>query len=77
MFVSAINSIRGTAPVRKTARIAKVGKRAAAEAEDKVGKVARLPAKDTGRNRQAAPKSAAAMSSAAVQAALTFLKPGV
>lgn len=77
MFVSAINSIRGTAPVKKTAKTAKVSKRAPAETDDKVGKVARPPEKDTGRNRQAAPKSAAAMSSAAVQAALTFLKPGL
>jgi hypothetical protein len=76
MFVSAVNSIRGTAPVKKTAKTAKVDKRAAAEADDKVGKVARPQVKDARRDRQAAPKSAATMSSPAVQAALTFLKPG-
>ncbi len=77
MFVSAVNSIRGTAPVKKTAKPAKVSKRAAAEADGKVGKATRQQAKDAGRDRQAAPKSPAAMSSPAVQAALTFLKPGL
>ncbi len=78
MLVSAITSIRSTTPLRKAAKTAKVSKRAvaAADADEKPRKSVKSAAKDAGLDHQAPPKSAAAMSSSGVQAALTFLKAG-
>jgi hypothetical protein len=77
MFVSAVNSIRGSSPVKKTEKTAKVTKGLVAKADDHTRKPAKSPAKEASRrDPQAAPKSPEAMSSSAVQAALTFLRPG-
>jgi hypothetical protein len=77
MFVSAVTSIGAATPIRKAAKTAKVSKRAATNSDEKPRKPAKQAAKG-GANRefQAASKSAEAMSSNAVKAALTFLKPG-
>ncbi len=72
MIVSAINSIRTTAPITKTAKTAKVRKRAEADRDS----AAAAPMDDAAEDRAGAPKSPAAMSSSAVQAALMNLKPG-
>lgn len=80
MIVSAVNAVRTSAPLQKAAKTAKVSKRAVtaagADPDEKPRKPVKQPSKDAKREFQAAPKSAAAMSSSAVQAALTFLKVG-
>ncbi len=80
MSVSPISAIHGSTPLRKTAKAAKVSKRdvtaTGADPDEKQRKPAKQAAKDAKRDFQAAPKPAAAMSSSAVQAALTFLKSG-
>jgi hypothetical protein len=78
MFVSAVNSIRGGSPIRKTEKTAKVEKRAITGVNEADGTPVEPPVANDARRRDpdAAPKSPEAMSSAAVQAALTFLKTG-
>ena len=79
MSVSPISAIRGSTPLRKTAKAAKVSKRdvtaAGADPDEKQRKPAKQAAKDAKREFQAS-QSAATMSSSAVLAALTFLKIG-
>jgi hypothetical protein len=77
MFVSAVSALRGAAPIKKTAKTAKVSKRIAAQDDHGATKSVKPPVKEARRDRQAAPKPPAAMSSPGVQAALTFLKSGL
>jgi hypothetical protein len=78
MFVSAVNSLRGGVPVKKTEKTAKVSRRAAADGDSEVHNATPPQAQNAnaGGDDRDAPKSPAAMSSSAVQAALTFLKAG-
>jgi len=76
MYTFPVSPIRPVAPVKRKPKAEKTTAPAETEADAGIRKTTRVQARAPRKNPQAAPKSAVAMSSPGVQAALTFLKSG-